>query len=74
MAGELLGAAAELINMGLHPSEILIGYEKAGMKALDIMEKLTCHTVEDVRNVACLKAAIKPCVASKRFGQEDFLS
>ena len=68
MAGELLGAADGLIKMGLHPSEILNGYEKAGMKALDIMEKLTCHTVENYRDVACLKAAIKPAVASKRFG------
>ena len=74
MAGELLGAADGLIKMGLHPSEILIGYEKAGTHALDIMEKLTCHTVENFSDVKGLTAAIKPAIASKRFGQEDMLS
>jgi len=34
-AGELLGKAEELIRMGLHPSEIIIGYTKA-------INKVTC--------------------------------
>lgn len=50
-AGELLSAADGLIKMGLHPSEILNGYEKAGKHALDIMEKLTCHTVENMKDL-----------------------
>ena len=29
-AGELMVQAQSLLQMGLHPSEILIGYEKAG--------------------------------------------
>lgn len=74
MAGELLTQAEQLINMGLHPSEILNGYEKAGKYALEIMEKLTCYTMENPRDVKVLTAAVKPAIASKRFGQEDFLS
>jgi T-complex protein 1 subunit theta len=60
--------------MGLHPSEILNGYEKAGKYALEIMEKLTCYTMETPRDVKALTAAVKPAVASKRFGQEDHLA
>lgn len=29
LAGELMAQAQSLLQMGLHPSEILIGYEKA---------------------------------------------
>jgi len=74
MAGELLNQAEQLINMGLHPSEILNGYEKAGKYSLEIMEALTCYTMESPRDLKALTAAIKPAIASKRFGQEDFLS
>lgn len=74
MAGELLNQAEQLINMGLHPSEILNGYEKAGKYALEIMEACSCYTMETPRDVKALTAAVKPAIASKRFGQEDFLA
>ena len=35
--GELLGLAEELVREGLHPSEIVEGYEKAAAKALEWM-------------------------------------
>ncbi len=38
IAGELLSQAEELIHMGLHPSEIVAGYTKAGKKALEILD------------------------------------
>ena len=34
LTGELMTQADSLIKMGLHPSEILIGYEKAGKEAM----------------------------------------
>lgn len=38
LAGELLKKAEQLINLGLHPSEILQGYELAREKALAELE------------------------------------
>lgn len=49
-AGELMAQAESLIKMGLHPSEILIGYEKGAKKCLELLEELTCYQVDDVRN------------------------
>jgi chaperonin GroEL (HSP60 family) len=36
--------------MGLHPSEILIGFEKAAKKVLEIIEELTCYTINNVKD------------------------
>jgi len=62
--------------MGLHPVEILTGYEKASTKALTILEGLQCYepTPEDMRDPEKLTACIKTSIASKQFGLEDFLS
>lgn len=38
LAGELLKMAEHLLIMGLHPSEIVQGYELAGKKALEELE------------------------------------
>jgi hypothetical protein len=38
--------------MGLHPSEILIGYEKGSKKALEILETLTAYEPERIREKA----------------------
>ena len=38
-AGSLMAEAQSLIQMGLHPSEILIGYEKAGNLIHELLEK-----------------------------------
>ena len=40
LAGELMTQAGSLIKMGLHPSEILIGYEKGAKKTMEIIETL----------------------------------
>jgi len=76
LAGELLSQAEGLIKMGLHPVEILTGYEKASTKALQILESLQCYepTGEEMRDVEKLTACIKTSIASKQFGLEDFLS
>jgi len=36
--------------MGLHPSEILIGYEKASTKALELLEELTAYRITDIKD------------------------
>ena len=50
--GELLSHAENLIRMGLHPSQIITGYEQASKKALAILmeESLISFRVEDPRN------------------------
>jgi T-complex protein 1 subunit theta len=60
--------------MGLHPSEILIGYEKGSKKALEILETLTAYEPDKIREKAQLVKCINSSIASKQFGLEDFLS
>lgn len=38
LAGEFLSHAESLLTLGLHPSEIIEGYELASKKALEILE------------------------------------
>jgi T-complex protein 1 subunit theta len=73
-AGELMAQAEALIKMGLHPSEILIGYEKGAKKALELIETLSCYTVESIKDRDDIQKCIKTTIASKQFGLEDFLS
>ena len=44
-SGELMQQAENLIKIGLHPSEILIGYEKASKRCLELLEDLSCYIV-----------------------------
>lgn len=57
--------AESLIKMGLHPSEILIGYEKGAKKALELLEEMTVYKLEDIRNKDELTKSIKSSLASK---------
>lgn len=66
--------AESLLKMGLHPSEILIGYEKGAKQALEIVEGLSCYSVENVKDKEDLQRCIKTAIASKQYGLEDFLS
>ncbi|KAA8516261.1 hypothetical protein F0562_016554 [Nyssa sinensis] len=74
-AGELLQNAEELIRMGLHPSEIIIGYTKAINKTVEILDELVEKGSEkmDVRNEDEVVLRMKAAVASKQFGLEDVL-
>ena len=74
--GELLGLAEELVREGLHPSEIIEGYEKAAAKALEWMQELVIPGSEvlDVRDVKATAGRIKGTLSSKQHGFEDKLS
>ena len=74
MAGELMTQAQSLIQMGLHPSEILIGYEKASKKTLELLEGIESYSSTNLREKDELTRMIRTTVASKQFGLEDFLS
>eukprot|EP00829_Urostomides_striatus_P005095 TRINITY_DN1564_c0_g2_i2.p1 TRINITY_DN1564_c0_g2~~TRINITY_DN1564_c0_g2_i2.p1 ORF type:complete len:245 (+),score=61.63 TRINITY_DN1564_c0_g2_i2:2-736(+) len=73
-AGELLQQAEGLLKMGLHPSEILIGYEKAYKKCLEILPTLVTSTIKDISN----KEEVLPCLLSvastKLYGYENVLA
>jgi T-complex protein 1 subunit theta len=73
-AGELMQQAEGLIKMGLHPSEILIGYEKGAKKALELLETLSCYSLENIKVKSDLQDCIRSAIASKQYGLENFLS
>ncbi|RNF25764.1 putative T-complex protein 1, theta subunit [Trypanosoma conorhini] len=74
LAGELLSQAESLVRMGLHPSEIVEGYKKAGNKSLEILGTLVTGTVDDVLIKDQVIAPIRTSIASKQYGYENFLA
>lgn len=76
IAGQLLKEAEGLIRMGLTPTEVADGYERALDKALEILDsqEMTCKEVKDVRNTTEVMDALRTAVASKQYGNEDYLS
>jgi len=73
-AGELMKKAEGLIGMGLHPSDIVRGYDKAIKKCLDFLSAMAIKREIDLRSVDDLAQACRTSIASKYFGLEDFLS
>jgi len=51
LAGELLSQAEGLIKMGLHPSQIVSGYEQALKSAIALLDTLANFTVTDPTNL-----------------------
>eukprot|EP00033_Pygsuia_biforma_P001198 GCRY01001361.1.p1 GENE.GCRY01001361.1~~GCRY01001361.1.p1 ORF type:complete len:543 (+),score=139.75 GCRY01001361.1:158-1786(+) len=72
--GELLNQSTDLIRMGLHPSEIIKGYQKAGKKAEEILNEMVCYQCQNVREKEEVVKALKTVLASKQLGYEDFLT
>lgn len=72
-AGELMAQAQSLLQMGLHPSEILIGYEKAAKKAHELLDEAPCYTLKDIKDPDEVLRCMKSAVASKQYGLEDLL-
>ncbi len=62
--------------MGLHPSQIIIGYEEASKKALSLLneEKLTVFKVDDPRNIDQVSEAIYATISSKIPNYAQFFS
>eukprot|EP01101_Sappina_pedata_P007364 TRINITY_DN3877_c0_g1_i1.p2 TRINITY_DN3877_c0_g1~~TRINITY_DN3877_c0_g1_i1.p2 ORF type:complete len:553 (+),score=280.00 TRINITY_DN3877_c0_g1_i1:33-1661(+) len=74
LGGELLLQAESLIRMGLHPSEIVAGYVKAGKKALEVLEGLISNNLTSVRDVTQVAKYLRSSISSKLFGYEDLLA
>lgn len=73
-AGELLNQAEGLIKMGLHPSQIVVGFEEATKKALEYLDKCTAHEVKDVRNLEEVTKCLRSTVVSKLPSVGEFFS
>ncbi|XP_060523979.1 T-complex protein 1 subunit theta [Cylas formicarius] len=73
LAGALLECSEELIRLGVTPTEIAEGYEKALDKCLEILPKLECYKVKDSRNLSEVTKCIKSSIMSKQYGNEDFI-
>lgn len=73
LAGELMVQAQRLIQMGLHPSEILIGYEKAAKKVYEELEKMVCYTLQNMEDNEEVLKCMSSAVSSKQFGLKDVL-
>ncbi len=65
LSGELMAQAETLLKMGLHPSEILLGFEKAGKKVLELLDTYGCYKIENLREKSELKKALLSVIAAK---------
>ncbi|KAG8710851.1 T-complex protein 1 subunit theta [Ceratobasidium sp. 423] len=74
LAGELLKKSEYLLIMGLHPSEIIIGYELACEKALAELEGLSTYCLPRPLTKESLTVVLKSTIASKQYGSEDTLA
>lgn len=74
IAGALLEQAQSLIQMGLHPSEIIRGYTLGARFCEAELPNMVVETVKDVRNKEEMVRALKPVLMSKQYGNEDLLT
>jgi len=73
-AGELLKKAEYLLTMGLHPSEIISGYEMARVKAEEILNTLNIRTLPLPLTTESLATPLRTVIAAKQYGNEDLLA
>jgi T-complex protein 1 subunit theta len=74
LAGELLRMAEELIQTGLHPSDIIVGYEKASQFVAEQLPLLSCFEARELNSVEEVEKCLVPVVASKVYGYEKHLA
>lgn len=74
LSGELMQQAENLIHEGLHPSDILVGYEKASKKCLELLDSLVSYQIEDIRSQEEIERCLKSVIASKHYGNESILT
>jgi len=76
-AGELLAQTEDLFRMGLHPSDVVSGFTKAGEKMLEDFLPPLCQLVSpmaDGKSKDELVRVVKPVLAAKHLGSEDILA
>jgi T-complex protein 1 subunit theta len=73
-AGELLTHAEELLKQGIHASDVVRGYELGIDEAVKNLKNQSVLQVKDPRNEKELVTVLKPVLATKQYGQENFLA
>lgn len=73
-SGSLLEHAGELLHMGLSVPEVVEGFKLAHEKTEELLPKMVCGSVKDIRNYEDVSRAIRTSIMSKQFGNEDFIS
>ena len=75
-AGELLRLAEELVDLGLHTSEVIKGYSQSLKRCLEIIDSLVIETftTADLFDVNKLTRAISAPIATKQFGYEQTIA
>ena len=66
--------AENLIKEGLHPSDILTGFEQAGIECLKQLDQLVAYNIKDIRSVEEVSKVMKAVVSSKHYGNENTLA
>lgn len=74
LAGELLSQAESLIKMGLHPSQIIDGYEKATKRAVELLHEMKGYTVSDIRDLKQVSTVLNTTLTPKLMGYADYFS
>lgn len=54
--------------------QVIEGYENACKKALEILPECVCSSAKDLHDVNEATSLIRTAVASKQYGNEDFLA
>lgn len=76
-AGELLAQTEDLFRMGLHPSDVVAGFSKAGDKLMEDFLPPLAELVTPMVNGRSkdeLVRVVKPVLAAKHLGSEDILA
>jgi len=72
--GELLKKAEELLQEGIHATDVLKGYDLARTKVLDMIDGQKAWSCTDVRSTEQLAKCVKTAICAKQLGYEDVLS
>lgn len=64
-AGELLSQAESLIKMGLHPSDIVLGYESALKECITFIEQMNTEVVSDIKDTEAIRPVIESAICPK---------
>lgn len=70
LCGELLAQAESLLTMGLHPSDIIRGFERGGEEIQSILDDLVCETSDDVSDLPKVIRCLTSSISAKQNGYE----